>query len=160
MQTGRHEIFQVIDRERNGIASIHAAFQEFPEGVSAHYQLYKQIVLSDGLPLSRAEREFLAVKTSEANKCPYCIEHHKSALDKLGADSLPEGRADALRDLAEILTKEMWKASALKKSFISSGFSEAEWQHAVMIVAYFNFANRCAHAMGLELEENFQATCG
>lgn len=159
MQNGGHEIFQVIHRERNGVASIHTAFQEFPEGVSAHYQLYKQIILSDGLPLPREEREFLAVKTSEANKCPYCIGHHQSALDRFDPNSISENRAGLLQKLAETLTTEMWKASALKKSFIAAGFSEAEWQHAVMIVAYFNFANRCVHAMGLELEENFQATC-
>jgi len=53
----------------------------------------------------------------------------------------------------------MWRTNSLKRSFIEAGFSEAEWQHAVMVVAYFNFANRCAHAMGLELEENFHFTC-
>lgn len=154
------EIFQMIDRERNGVASIHTSFKDFPQGVAAHYQLYKQIVLVDGLPLPRTEREFLAVKTSEANKCPYCIGHHQSALDNFAATVTDPNRASALQTLAETLTKTMWRASSLKESFLAAGFTEAEWQHAVMIVAYFNFANRCVHAMGLELEENFQTTCG
>ncbi|MGE0632900.1 MAG: carboxymuconolactone decarboxylase family protein [Pseudobdellovibrionaceae bacterium] len=160
MQNEKNDIFQVIQDERNGVASIHTAFQNFPEGVSAHYQLYKQILLADGLPLSRAERELLAVKTSEANKCPYCIGHHQSALNNQTPNSITQDRADALQNLAETLTLAMWKASALKESFLAVGFSEAEWQHAVMVVSYFNFVNRCAHAMDLELEENYQVTCG
>ena len=154
------EIFQVIDRERNGVASIHTSFKDFPQGVAAHYQLYKQIVLMEDSPLPRAEREFLAVKTSEANKCPYCIGHHQSALENFASAPTDPRRANALQTLAETLTKTMWKASLLRKSFLETGFTEAEWQHAVMIVAYFNFANRCVHAMGLELEEDFETTCG
>ncbi|MGE0525600.1 MAG: carboxymuconolactone decarboxylase family protein [Bdellovibrionales bacterium] len=159
MKTGKDEIFQTIHKERNGVASIHTAFKDFPEGVAAHYQLYKQIVLVDDLPLPRVEREFLAVKTSEANKCPYCVGHHQSALDNFATALINPNRANTLQTLAETLTKTMWKASLLRTSFLESGFTEAEWQHAIMIVAYFNFANRCVHAMGLELEENFQATC-
>jgi len=37
--------------------------------------------------------------------------------------------------------------------------TDAEFEHAVMVVSYFNLANRCAHAMGLELEANFEKTC-
>ena len=160
MKADRDEIFQMIRRERNGVASIHSAFKDFPQGVAAHYQLYKQIVLMDDLPLPRAEREFLAVKTSEANMCPYCIGHHQSALDNLASAPTDLNRANALNFLAETLTKAMWKTSPLKRTFLDAGFTEAEWQHAVMIVAYFNFANRCVHAMGLELEEDFETTCG
>ncbi|MGE3760308.1 MAG: carboxymuconolactone decarboxylase family protein [Pseudobdellovibrionaceae bacterium] len=153
------DIFKKIYEERGGVARIHSSFEAFPEGVSAHYQLYKQLILADGLPLSRAEREFLATKTSEANKCPYCIGHHQAALKNFTSDPIASDRALALEILAETLTKNMWKTSLMRKSFLAAGFNESEWQHAIMVVAYFNFANRCAHAMGLELEENFQLTC-
>lgn len=154
-----NDVFEIIENERNGLAKIHTVFKDFPAGIFAHYQFYKQIILSEDLPLSRTEREFLAVKTSEANQCPYCIGHHKSALENAEAESLDKSRAKLLEELAQTLTKEMWRASPLKSQFLKVGFSEAEWQHAVMVVSYFNFANRCAHAMQLELEENYEETC-
>lgn len=159
MELHGSEIFHTIAEERGGVAAIHTAFNEFPAGVSAHYEFYKRIVLADDLPLCRAERELLALKTSEANECPYCIGHHRAAFENTKTSSLSPERALALESLARTLTKEPWKASALKSTFLSGGFNEDEWQHAIMIVAYFNFANRCAHAMNLSLEENFEPTC-
>lgn len=156
---GNLDIFQRIREERGDVAKIHSSFEAFPAGVSAHYQFYKQIILADDLPLPRAEREFLAVKTSEANKCPYCIGHHQAALNNFASNSIALSRAYALEILAETLTKNAWKANLLRQNFLDAGFTDSEWQHAVMIVAYFNFANRCAQAMGLELEANFQVTC-
>lgn len=153
------DIFRKIREERGGVAKIHSSFEAFPEGVSAHFYFYEQIILANNLPLSRAEREFLAVKTSEANECPYCIGHHRAAYENFTSSPINPVRENALRTLAETLSKTMWKANPQKKNFLDAGFTEAEWQHAVMVVAYFNFANRCAHAMGLELEENFQTTC-
>jgi len=152
-------IFETIEKERGGVAEIHKAFFDFPEGVRAHYQFYKEIMLSDNLPLKRAEREFLAVKTSEANACPYCISHHEATLQNFSTDGFVGKRKDALESLAAKLTKEPWKAQPLLSMFAEAGFSPAEWQHAVMIVSYFNFANRCAHAMSLEIENDFEKTC-
>lgn len=152
-------IFETIQRERNGVASIHSEFSKFPAGVAAHYEFYKRLVLDDGLPLTRVEREFLAFKTSEANECPYCIGHHRAAFDKISTTRIEQSRIKPLEHLAYTLTKEAWKAHLLAPMFLEAGFSPAEWQHAVMIVSYFNFANRCAHAMNLQLEENFQTTC-
>ena len=152
-------IFSTIKNERNGVANIHKAFSDFPIGIGAHYSFYKEIILADDLPLSREDREYLAVKTSEANTCPYCIEHHKEALTKYPTHSRTDKKSRALGQLAELLTKEPWKSAQLKEEFISVGFSESEWQHSVMVVSYFNFVNRCAHAMNIGLEEDFKKTC-
>lgn len=153
------EIFALIQNERGGLASIHTAFKDFPEGVLAHYLFYKSIILKEDLPLKRAEREYLAYKTSEYNQCPYCIGHHKTAFDNFKKEKLDEKRLVLLEELAQKLTKEPWKANGMKKKFLTEGFLEAEWQHAIMVVSYFNFANRCAHGMDLEIEVDFEKTC-
>lgn len=157
----QHEpsIFETIRRERNGLATIHTAFSDFPVGVAAHYEFYKTLILAEDLPLSRNEREFLAFKTSESNECPYCIGHHRAAFDNASSNEMSEARTRLLDRLASTLTREPWKAHLFAESFLDAGFTRAEWQHAVMIVSYFNFANRCAHAMNLRLEENFESTC-
>lgn len=153
------EVFELISRERNGLASIHTAFKDFPQGVLAHYTFYKSLMLEDKLPLIRAEREYLAFKTSEYNQCPYCIGHHQIAFNNCSTKEMDNAKFSILDKLSFALTKEPWKTSVIKKSFLLTGFNEAQWQHAVMIVSYFNFANRCAHAMDLELENGFENTC-
>lgn len=159
MKAASAEIFEKIRKERNGLASIHTAFGDFLPGVSAHYEFYKSIMLERDLPLSRAEREFLAWKTSEANQCPYCIGHHQAAFSQSSAAEISSDRAKAFEDLARSSSLEPWKSSAAVSALKKAGLDEPELQHAVMVVAYFNFANRCAHAMGLELEPNFETTC-
>lgn len=152
------EAYSQIEAERGGLATIHTSFSEFPEGILAHYQFYKSIMLQEGLPLERADREHLAVGVSKANACPYCIAHHEEAL-KNTKTKVDENRARALDLLAETLTRTPWKSSALHSDFLTSGFTEAQWQHAIMVVSYFNFVNRCAHARGLAIEADFESTC-
>lgn len=158
MATELNEILGQIKAERGGLASIHLAFSDFPDGIKAHFEFYKALMIDDDLPLSRSEREFLAVTTSKANQCPYCITHHEEAL-KANLTSIPPGKAQALVDLAETLTTSPWRSGAVRRTFLDSGFNSSQWQHAVMVVSYFNFANRCAHAMELEVEPDFEKTC-
>lgn len=159
MDRSSSDIFETIRRERNGLAAIHTAFGSFPEGVAAHYQFYKQLILADDLPLTRVEREYLAWKTSEANACPYCIAHHRAAFGRSEESSLNPEKMEVLSTLAQELTASPWKASRLKAFFLAAGFSEAQWSHAVMVIGYFNFVNRCALAMNLILESNFETMC-
>jgi uncharacterized peroxidase-related enzyme len=159
MKNNPSDIFETIRRERNGVAGIHTAFSSFPEGIAAHYEFYKKIILAADLPLARAEREYLAWMTSEANSCPYCIGHHKAAFRAAEGSSFSSDKTEILGALARELTVNPWKASQLRTIFLAAGYSDAQWGHAVMVVGYFNFANRCAHAMDLELETNFEATC-
>lgn len=140
------------------MAEIHQAFSGFPEGVGAHYDFYKRVMLAEDLPLSRACREYLAMRTSQSNRCTYCIGHHAEAFQNQ-PQNIPHEHLELLNDFSEVLSRDPQKASLFKDRFLEHSFTAAQWQHAVMIVAYFNFANRLAFAMGLELEESFHVTC-
>lgn len=153
-----NEVYRLIETERGGLATIYTSFSEFPEGIQAHYQFYKSIMLEDGLPLDREDREYLAVEVSKANACPYCTAHHTEALKNTKAQ-LNKHKRQALSSLAEILTKAPWKSSILLSVFLESGYTEAQWQHAIMVVSYFNFVNRCAQARGLEIESDYESMC-
>ena len=154
----QNDVFEKIRSERGGLASIHSAFSEFTQGVAAHYEFYKSLMLIEDLPLQRSDREYLAAETSRLNQCPYCIAHHSEALKLTGAEPIGE-KLEILKALAQTMTLEPWKSSPLFAQFIARGFSQAQWQHAVMVVSYFNFVNRCAHAMNLEIEPEFKDTC-
>lgn len=145
-----------IIKERDGFANVYSHYSSFPESIKAHFEFNKTIVLNEG-PLSREEREFLAYQTSLSNDCPYCIHHHKTAYENF--QSKDSKRKELLAELARELTVHPKNAHQLKPKFSEQGFSEAEWAHAINVVAYFNFSNRLAFAENIELEENFEQTC-
>ena len=80
------EVYSLIEAERGGLAAIHTSFSAFPEGIMAHYQFYKSIMLNDGLPLERADREHLAVEVSKANACPQTLTLLTQHCELSGAD--------------------------------------------------------------------------
>lgn len=153
-------IFEEIKSERGDVADIHLAYRNFPIGVKAHFDFYKLVVLEDNdSGLERFEREYLAWKVSELNKCPYCISHHKSALEFTHTTSLSTSeRLNLLEELALLVVHEPWKTPALKTKFLQS-FSPSSWAHAVFVAGYFNMANRLAFAENLEVESNYQKMC-
>ncbi|MBL7664995.1 MAG: hypothetical protein JNM93_07660 [Bacteriovoracaceae bacterium] len=152
------DILKQIEKERGMVARIYSDFSKFPQSVAAHYPLNKALMLSENAPLARAERELLAYITSEQNENEYCGTHHKRAFENYEKEIVPH-RVTLLKELAIGLTSNPDTASKLKEKFIGSDFTEAEWQHAVNIVAYFNFTNRLAFAMDMRLEEGFEKSC-
>jgi len=153
-------IFLKIEQERGIVARIYSDFSAFPESVEAHFELNKALILAENAPLTRKEREFLAYETSSYNKNVYCATHHKKAYEnfKVNNDESQE-RFELLSKLANILTTRPEKSALLKPQFLSNGFTEAEWQHAVNIVAYFNYTNRLAFAMNITLEADYEDSC-
>ena len=151
-------LFDKIRLKRNEVASIHREFSPFPEGIEAHFDFYEKVILAENLPLSRSEREYLAILSSEENSCQYCIEHHKEALIKYHLD-LEEKRISFYKQLVAILSKEPWKGTVLKRRASEVGLSDAEYAHAVMVVGYFNMANRLVFGLDIQLEDDFKKTC-
>lgn len=151
-------IFKRIEEERGMVARIYSDFSAFPQSVEAHFPLNKALMLSEDAPLPRAERELLAYITSEQNKNVYCGTHHKKAYENYDKE-MDKKRVSALKEFAVELTLRPASATGMKGKFMASGFTEAEWQHAVNIVSYFNFTNRLAFAMDMKLEDGFEKSC-
>lgn len=153
------EIFKKIEKERGMVARIYSDFSLFPDSVEAHYGLNKALMLSDSAPLPRHEREFLAYTTSDLNDCTYCASHHQKAYEN-HKNKVHSDRQELLFKLAyDLTTKPNKSVDYLKELFLTQGFTDTEWQHAVNIVAYFNFTNRLAVGMDMKLEEGFEKSC-
>lgn len=153
-----NELFNKISETRGDVANIHKEYRDYPQGVLSHFNFYENVILKNNGPLSRAHIEYLAFKTSQANECPYCINHHKEAF-KNQAFEITQAEMDILTEFALLLTREPWKANGMKRRFLSVGFTNSQFAHAIFVVSYFNMANRLAFGMNLELEESFQKTC-
>lgn len=157
----KEEIFSVIEKERGGVAEIYSAFASIPTTIKAHFELNKALMLDEGLPLPRVEREWLAMETSRANRCDYAFQHHKVAYEAhLKTEPEPPlDRLSLLSILATSITNIPTMSGNFREKVLAAGFTESQWLHALKIVAYFNFTNRLALGLNLQLEPDFSSTC-
>lgn len=165
--TGRtKEVFDRIMKERGHIANIFLAQSLDPDVLESHLDLYVNLMIEPG-PLTREEREMIAVIVSAANRSAYGAVHHSEALETVEKDP------DALYKLAkEFATKhesprhKALLAYAAKltldpkevteddiKDLHDTGITDEEILRANLIASYFNFSNRVALGLGVELEE-------
>ena len=160
------EVYDRILRERGHIANIFLAQSLDPDVLESHLDLYVTLMIEPG-PLSREEREMIAVIVSAANRSAYGAVHHSEALETVEKDS------EALYKLAnEFATKhesprhKALLAYAAKltldpkevteddiKDMRDVGITDEEIVRANLIASYFNFSNRIALGLGVELEE-------
>lgn len=141
-----------------------------PELLWKHYDYYKVLMTGDS-GLSRMQREMIAIVVSAANDCAYCLAHHRHNLHQLTkSDSLCEkvatdyrsadvGEKDiAMMTFADRLTRrpgEMRRGDVRKLR--DAGFRDREILDIVQVTAYFNFVNRMASGLGVELEPRFSS---
>lgn len=150
------DMYDRIGGARGGVAQIHQAQSLNPKVLAAHFELYKALMFQPS-PLTRADREALAVAVSRANSCEYCAAHHGSALAQLGTTSLLppqvfEWAARLARTPEQVRPEDVQILRA-------AGLTDRAILDAVLTVAYFSYANRLVMGLGLALEPGFEATC-
>src|SRR4030042_1047449 len=74
------EVYERMLKERGHIANIFLAQSLDPEVLESHLDLYVTLMIEPG-PLSREEREMIAVVVSAANRSAYGAVHHSEALE-------------------------------------------------------------------------------
>jgi uncharacterized peroxidase-related enzyme len=148
-----------------GVDNILKIHSLLPSTLKPHVDLYRQLMFGSG-PLTRRHREMIAVVVSGVNGCTYCWHHHGDALlrvtkDRVLVDALRSDYRNAklspsdetMLSFAMSLTRDPGAdhssgVAALK----DAGFSEQAILHVTLIVGYFNFVNRIAQGLGVELE--------
>jgi len=75
------KIYAELKQKRGKLARIHKIQSLNPRTIVTHMDLYMSIMFSKS-PLSRAQREMMAVVVSAANQCEYCQLHHGEALNR------------------------------------------------------------------------------
>jgi uncharacterized peroxidase-related enzyme len=160
------QIYDGLIRSRGKLADVHTIQSLHPESITAHMDLYLEIMFSKS-PLTRAEREMIAVVVSTANKCEYCMEHHGAALQHYWKDSemlaklkqdfrsvVSNPRDLALCEYAESLTlhPEDHEANDDTTLLKQHGLDDRAILDATLVIAYFNFVNRIVLSMGLVVE--------
>lgn len=163
------ELRAVYDRiagERGKVAAIMQVQSLSPRAITAHLELYQTAMFSSG-GVSRPERELIAVVVSATNRCRYCVSHHAAALmaywkdearvhqasdDWRGLGGLSE-RERAMLDYAEALTREPATVGETRVVALrDAGLSDEDVLSVNLVVAYYNFVNRIAEGLGVELD--------
>lgn len=137
-----------------------------PESLHAHLEVYIASMHRPS-PLSRAEREIVAVIVSRMNGCHYCARHHGEGLRRLikgeraglvealwsGDESGLTEREAAMAGYARRLTAD---PSGVGRSDIdglrSAGLDDRSIVDLACVIAYFAYANRVVLGLGAGLE--------
>ena len=140
-----------------------------PEALQASMRMYLAIMFGES-DLSRAQREMLATVVSQTNNCFYWIESH-------GEDFRAEVKEDTLADQlkqnwktaelddydrslcqwAEKLTKSPDKMTQADVDLLKEKrFSQSAISDAAQVISYFNYINRIADGLGVDLEPEME----
>lgn len=161
------QLYSRIAGERGKVSNIMRSQSLNPEAMEAHLDLYLAVMFDDS-GLSREEREIIAVAVSATNDCEYCIEHHARALmaywnDRERIDQFVESpvlfedldeRQRALVDYAlQITERPSRNTEEAVAGLREIGLEDDEILAANLAASYFNFVNRIALGLGVELTE-------
>jgi uncharacterized peroxidase-related enzyme len=160
------KVYEKILKERGHVANIFQAQALGPDTLEDHVSMYVHLMIDPG-PLSRDEREMIAVVVSAANRCAYGVTHHSEALEKVEKD--PKALHNLVKEFATKKESKREKAllayaakltldpKDITKDDITdlrdAGLTDAEISHANSIASYFNFSNRIALGLGVDLEQ-------
>lgn len=155
------DLYQAIEAKRGKIARILSVQSLDPPALRIHLDLYMHLMFSSG-PLTRREREAIAVAVSAADGCAYCVAHHAEALQRYEKDQqvlhqlcqaegpIGDARLYAMADYARRLTLDPSTVGEDDvRALRSAGLSDQEILRVNLVTAYFNFVNRIALGLGV-----------
>jgi uncharacterized peroxidase-related enzyme len=162
------DIYDDIIKKRGKLAEVHKIQSLNPETIVQHMELYMGVMFGQS-PLTRAEREMIAVVVSVANGCAYCTKHHQEALNAywkdwekvttLGKDFRNMDISLKLKELCSFafeLTQNPKSFEGQDKlmSLRNAGFDDRAILDTTLVISYFNFVNRMVLSLGVELESD------
>lgn len=160
------DIYDDLIYRRGQLAEVHKIQSLNPDTILKHMELYLSIMFSKS-PLTRAQREMLAVVVSVANKCVYCQTHHSAALnnywkdDKKIANMVKDYTAAGLSASDTNLCALAWQLTKTPNATTEPiifhlkemGLDDRSVLDATLVIAYFNFVNRIVLGLGVEIEQ-------
>lgn len=160
-----------ICREKLGLLpNVLKAVAYKPAKLGAFVDTYNELMLGES-PLSKLEREMIAVAVSSANKCFYCLVAHGAAVRTLSGDAIfgemiahnyrvadLSDRHRAMLDFAVKLTETPAEiVEADRAALREAGFSDSAIYDIADTAAFFNMSNRLAAAVEMMPNPDYHA---
>ncbi len=161
------KLYDAIAEKRGKVANVLKAHSLNPAALKEHLDLYDAVLFGSS-PLSRSDREAIAVVVSAANECDYCVRHHAEALQAYWRDEARTRQLaddytalddldDQLRTACDVARKLTVSPGAMREADVhtlrDAGWSDRAVLDVVLVTSYFNFVNRITNALGVEVTE-------
>ncbi len=160
----------VCDEKLGFVPNVLLSYAWHGEKFAGFTQMYNELMLGNS-PLSKLEREMIAVVVSSANHCYYCLAAHGAAVRQLSGDPklgeqlvmnyraarLPK-KQRAMLDFAWRLTKspeaiDETDRQALRKA----GWSDRAIFDIGAVASFFNMSNRFASATDMRPNDEYHS---
>jgi uncharacterized peroxidase-related enzyme len=165
------EIYAKFRRQYGFVPNWLAALAINPDTAYRLVTFYEHLFDPHRSHLTAAERELIAVVTSAANGCSYCVFNHTQALAKVLGDTVRAQRIAqgfhhvrlapkeaALAELAERLTRDAGSiGEADLQNLRALGLTAQAVTEVLEISAFFNYANRLTIALNVVPDKEFFA---
>ena len=171
LPTDLQKYIAVCEEKLGMVPNVIKAFTLRPEKLRTFIAKYNELMLSDESPLTRLEREMIAVVVSSHNHCVYCITSHSQAVREFSDDPIlgdilvTNYREAKLTDRQRIMLDYAWKMTAKpaetgeedRQDLFDAGFTAEEIFDITDVIAYFNYTNRMTHGLGMQPNEEYFA---
>jgi len=161
------DLYEQIRSSRGKVANIMKVHSLHPEAMEKHLEFYLTIMFKRA-GLSREQRELIATVVSSINDCDYCTQHHGEALraywrdderlNQLMNDHRVIELSEADQALLEYAIKLTERPDEMSESDVQrlrdAGFSDEAILNLALVTGYFNFVNRVAVGLGVEMTED------
>ena len=159
-------IYDDLVEKRGKVANILKVHSLNPAAMQGHLDLYMTLMFGKS-GLSRLEREAIAVVVSANNDCDYCVNHHLESLRRYlddeetlnllatadGLETLEPRLSNVVRHAEKLTTAPGAMTESDLGELRAEGLSDRDILDLTLITAYFNFVNRIAMGLGVELSE-------
>jgi uncharacterized peroxidase-related enzyme len=158
-------------REKLGyVPNVLASYAFDAAKLQAFVAFYNDLMLADS-PLTKLEREMIAVVVSSANRCFYCLTAHGAAVRQLSGDPVLgeqlvmnyrsarlDARTRAMLDFAHRLTTDSAAiVDADRDALRTAGFGDRAIWDIAAVTAFFNMTNRMASAIDMRPNAEYHA---
>ena len=131
---------------------------------------YNDLMLAAS-PLSKLEREMIAVVVSSANRCFYCLTAHGAAVRELSGDPMLgeqlvmnyrsatlDARTRGMLDFAHKLTVDPATIEEADRTLLrNAGFDDRAIWDIAAVAAFFNMTNRMASAIDMRPNSEYHS---
>lgn len=164
------QYFELCEEKIGFVPNVLQAYSFDATKLRAFIAMYNDLMLGDS-PLSKLEREMIAVVVSSANRCYYCLTAHGQALREMSGDpTLGETlvmnyrvaklsrKQRAMLDFAHALTVSPAETGDAAREILRKvGFSERAIWDIASTTAFFNMTNRLATATDMMPNDEYHA---
>lgn len=161
---GGREVLESVEKAYGFVPNMIAAMVESPQAAKAYTTLSGLFGESS---LTTAEQQIVALASSHANNCEYCVAAHSTIAGMKKVDDaiisalrenrpIPDNKLEALRQLTtKMVEKRGWLSDADIKAFEAAGYGRQQVIEVILGLAMKTLSNYTNHIAAPPLDEQF-----